>query len=812
MALVNRIPSNCTDLWIGEEARIGKGIVSTTECPNDKKIYQMEPNSYDDSFGGNLTTISRNPITASRERKKGTPVNIEAQGGFNSDLTHKNMQELLQGFMFADTRHKTTAVGNIRVSDMDNEVPEVTRNPAGSNGTDYDPIVFSGAQPYNPTTAYVVGDIVTVNSTYYINVVGVTGTSPEAANHAGNQHWSQFVTTAPTATAYSDTGDYTTRGTVVSVVVNSVTRYFENWTTTLDGSGGTAITAANGPLGADSSDNWTEIILMSEGFDATVVTPAMYSTGYSVEHFTGASTYDPTGSYNPGDVVENSGKYYQVIVAISNDGAIDSLLSVGSVKEITKPVIDFTDFQVGDIIRVDGFDSNANNGYRVVRAVDVDTIQVDSTDSISMSNVSLAVESNSNSDVTIKRIGFQGSNDDIGFVQDGQELPYLRIRGSRDPNKWGVIPGEWVYVGGDGTANKFTDVEDVNGWARVYEISADKLGTGIQAYWKVTFDKTQNTVQTDNGTSKNIQLFFGSVLKNEQKKDKIVRRSYEVERQLGWKDDSLTVANVNAVTGTKADGTPYAGNDKLTNVNEQQVEYLKGSVMNELTLNFTEQEKIGVDIAFMSLDNEQRSQGPLNGTLQQNPGDKFVDTGLKVDISSDRRERAPGDEAYNTTHHFSRLKLSINERDANGNPKPNPDPLFAYATEFTVTVNNNVSRNNAISVFGSFDMTEGQFEVGGSLTAYFTDVAAVQAVREGADVSLDFGLVDDNKGIFVDMPLISVSTNGLNVPQNESVMIPLENEATSFRPGRQDSDNDNYTLLFCFFDYLPDLAEADVQV
>lgn len=73
----------------------------------------VEVNTFAD-FGATVTTVARQPISASRQEKKGVVVDVEAQGGFNMDLTQKNMYDFLQGFLFANWTLKdnsaTTAV------------------------------------------------------------------------------------------------------------------------------------------------------------------------------------------------------------------------------------------------------------------------------------------------------------------------------------------------------------------------------------------------------------------------------------------------------------------------------------------------------------------------------------------------------------------------------------------------------------------------------------------------------------------------------------------------------------------------------
>ena len=67
--------------------------------------FGLEPNSYSD-FGGQITTVARNPINPSRQRQKGVVTDLEAAASFTMDLTGKNHLYMMQGFNFAHAREK----------------------------------------------------------------------------------------------------------------------------------------------------------------------------------------------------------------------------------------------------------------------------------------------------------------------------------------------------------------------------------------------------------------------------------------------------------------------------------------------------------------------------------------------------------------------------------------------------------------------------------------------------------------------------------------------------------------------------------
>lgn len=515
MVAVPKIDSNVTGLRYAEETSLGV-------LPGSPNWVPLEPNSYFD-FGAQLTLAARNPINPSRQRKKGVITDLDASGGFTTDMTQVNLQDLLQGYMFASFREKGTEI--------------------------------------------------------------VTAVDLDLAN------------------------------------------------------------------------------------------PDEYEV---------AST---------------------------------------------------TGFQVGDIIQGQNFTNSENNAINVVTAVVADT-------SVEVADGQLAAEVSPPSTARIVVVGHEHASATLDVVVSGDLPVYSRASGSVDFTTFGLIPGEWIYVGGDGATQDFANAAN-NGWKRIRSVTATTI----------EIDKSNNTMVAETGTGLTIRMFFGRVLKNELGSS-ITRRSYQFERQLGAPDDAQPT--------------------------QIQAEYLVGQVPSEFTLNVPTAERLTADLTFIGTD-----QTTVDGPTA-------LKTGTRPNIVEA--------DAFNTSSDFSRIRLS---QVVTGNEAPTA--LFAFAQELTITINNNLSPNKAVGTLGSFDVTAGTFEVGGSLTAYFADIAAVTAVRNNSNITLDLAVAKSNAGFVLDLPLIALGDGRPNVEQDEPITLPLEMNAAS--AAIIDSNMD-YTMMWVFFDYLPTVAET----
>lgn len=277
--------------------------------------------------------------------------------------------------------------------------------------------------------------------------------------------------------------------------------------------------------------------------------------------------------------------------------------------------------------------------------------------------------------------------------------------------------------------------DDRNGYARISAIDGDTL-----TFDKVTFDPAANA-----GTGKEIQIYFGRVYMDDT--DNPVKRTYSFERRLG-----------------NPDGQGI------------QAQYLDGCVLNTLTVNVPPpgaDAKINCDVGLMPMSPAYRtsSQGPRAGS----------------------HVAALAEDAINTASDIYRIHMNLLDPNT-----ATPSPFFAYLSDFSISINNNGEPNKAIGVVGSFNVTEGDFEVGGEVSAFFTTVEAIAAVAQNADVSIDLIAARENAGFVFDIPLVTLGGGVPEIERNQPIMLPLESFGAENMHG--------YTLAFTFYPYLPNLA------
>lgn len=263
----------------------------------------------------------------------------------------------------------------------------------------------------------------------------------------------------------------------------------------------------------------------------------------------------------------------------------------------------------------------------------------------------------------------------------------------------------------------------------------------------LTLDKSTGLVSADAGAGKTIRIFFGTYERNAILDTDVKFRTYQIERSLG-----------NDGVGTQA-------------------EYLEGCFSNTFAIKIPTANKVEVDLAYIALNDATR-------------------TGA-VGLKSGTRVAGLGQGFYNTSSHLYRLKMNLIDGTLV------PSSQFAFVTDLNINIDNGMKLNKAVGVIGGISASASNFTVKGAVTAYFSTVAAIAAVRANSDVTIDAILAKDNQGLIYDLPRVSLSGGQAQVVKHEPIKIPIEQMAVQCAGG--------YTLGHCIMHYLPTIAMPVAQ-
>lgn len=378
-----------------------------------------------------------------------------------------------------------------------------------------------------------------------------------------------------------------------------------------------------------------------------------------------------------------------------------------------------TNFPANSLVFAEGYTIPGNNGMKLVTA----------STATAVSAAGLVVEATATG--TIVRVGTQGTAGDLTLTLVGGKLQLNAT--TLNLTTLGLIPGEWVYLGGDTAPTRFATAAS-NGFYRILSIAA-----GV-----IVFDRSPDNAAADAGATKTIQMFFGQVLKNEANPSLQVTRTYQFERVL----------------------TPAA----------DQVEYVKGCAANMLKIDTKTADKLTAGLSFTGLTTEQ---------LQA------VKAGSRPDVVPQT--------AFSSSTDYTRLRLT---NDADGTS------MAVYLTDLNLSIDNGIDVDKAIGYIGGVGFSLGNFNVSGSVEAYFSTQAAITAARANANVSIDFGLVanvftpgtgNQAAGWLFDVPSIDLGDARLKVEKDKKIKLPLSMQANAHA-------SLNHTMLVVNYQYLPQVA------
>jgi hypothetical protein len=433
-------------------------------------------------------------------------------------------------------------------------------------------------------------------------------------------------------------------------------------------------------------------------------------------------------AFNLQDLMQ--GVFFADFRAKTEFGGAGQVVSVNSSNQFTA-ASGLTAFAVGDLIVLRGGTQAAGNSNRVLRVTVVIGTLLTVAETLSAETLPASAK--------LVKVGVRTAAGDLDVNAAGA-FPVITST-TLDFVALGLVPGEHIWIGGDAALTTFSTAVN-NCLARVLTVATNSI----------TIDKaSKGAMVTEANTLNTVEIYVGRVLKNEQAAD-IVRRTYQIERQLGALDTALP--------------------------SQIQSEYFTGCVANEFTLNLKQADKINCDLKFISADQELRS-----GV-----------TGLKAGT----RPAAENADVQNTSISLKRVRLA---KVVSGNEAPSP--LFAYVPDLTININNGVEPLKALTVLGAFEMSAGDFVVTGNMSGFFSDIAAISAIRNNDSLTLDIMSVQGAQGWVLDLPLITLSDGSVDVQKDKAIMVPLNFEAAS---GEEVNANLDHTCLMVWFDGLPALA------
>jgi len=403
-------------------------------------------------------------------------------------------------------------------------------------------------------------------------------------------------------------------------------------------------------------------------------------------------------------------------------------------------------YAADQLVWADGFTDQANNGLKLVTGTATNVVLFAGS----------VVEASPPADASIRVVGYEFPSADVDVVNAGGSLPTL-VSAADDFTNLNLQRGDWIWIGGTAASSKFVNAEN-NGLARVRSAT-----TGV-----LTLDKAPGGADlatdfvAETGTGLSIRIFTGDVYGTVASDDaNFADQTFTIERLLGKPNPvaAPTITQGEAVRGCQwanmAINVPLPGDDS----------------------------KVTFDVTWLGTDSEQH--------LGTGPDPLLSDTGNVVAI--------PSRDVFNPAGDVIRLKLNIVPPDTDGNGAA--DPLFARISQLTLSLSNGSVANNSVGSDTAFAITANLFTVDASLTAYFSDIAAQQAVRNNEDTELELCLAKavggtHREAVLFDLPLGALTGGLANVEQDAPVSVPL-----TFADGEDEGLGRSFTVMD--FGYLP---------
>lgn len=372
--------------------------------------------------------------------------------------------------------------------------------------------------------------------------------------------------------------------------------------------------------------------------------------------------------------------------------------------------LDFSATEYASLIYARGFSTAANNGLKALDA----TVASMAT-AIGVTDTALVDETPpANARVELAGLRFLAGNTDVAWTYSSGvgTLTISNIMGF-DFTAFGLTVGQFVHFGSpdsSGAVQNAFENASANDQFGYARITAITATT-------ITFDKLDTALQNDSPTvPATVDMMFGKFIRNVARSDSaFLERSYHFE---------LTYPDL-------ASGPADA------------YEYAAGNFCNTIALNMPLTDKATATLSFIGTD----TQPP---TTSRATGASSATASL-------------GTTAVNTSSDFARLRIT--DTDETG--------LTTDFKSLTVTINNNVSPEKVLNVLGAQFMNTGNFEIDIEAQIVFTSETVLSRIRNNTTVTMEFGFVNDDFGIILDVPSMTLGGGGREFPVNESVLANL---------------------------------------
>lgn len=193
-------------------------------------------------------------------------------------------------------------------------------------------------------------------------------------------------------------------------------------------------------------------------------------------------------------------------------------------------------------------------------------------------------------------------------------------------------------------------------------------------------------------------------------------------------------------------------------------EYSVGNLINTLTLGLPSQEKATLDVSNVSRIAQDATTTPLDWDKREPKLNKAMSTPSDV------------------------LTCRVNKLDDSG--------LATLWVDATLEINNNVNQEYAIGSLSPVAVAQGQFDINLSGNVFYQNPNVASAITNNCTVSADIFLTNEDGGIFIDMPSAFMSDGSRDFTNNEKIKQSLT--VTAYKENEW-----GYSISSTLFPYLP---------